>query len=132
MCIRDSSNPNQTLSLAGKQVPLVAPLKAKASITRKMSNDFDLKVDLHYVDERYVSNDQENIEPMIPDYYLLDLQLSSEDGPYNFDFGINNLLNKEYYDFAISSTFHDDAHYGTQSVYPLPERNLYVNFGYKF
>ena len=127
-----NSTPNQTFSLAGKKVPLVAPLKAKASITREMSNGFDLKVDLHYVDERYVSNDQENIEPMIPDYYLLDLQLSSENGPYNFDFGVNNLLNKEYYDFAISSTFHDDNHYGTQNVYPLPERNLYVNFGYKF
>ena len=46
--------------------------------------------------------------------------------------GINNLLDEAYYDFAMASAFHNDDHYGTQSVYPLPERNLYVNFGYKF
>ena len=40
--------------------------------------------------------------------------------------------NEKTYDFAISSTFHDDAHYGLSNVYPLPERNFFVDFKYKF
>lgn len=122
----------QTFSLVGREVPLVAPLKAMVAVTRELTSGINLIVDLQYVDERYVSNDQENIEPKIPDYYLVDMQLSSNDGPYTIDMGINNLFDEAYYDFAIASSFHNDDHYGTQGVYPLPERNLYVNFGYKF
>ena len=40
--------------------------------------------------------------------------------------------NEKYYDYAISSTFHDDAHYGLSNVYPLPERNYFVDFKYTF
>ena len=122
----------QSFSLAGREVPLVAPMKATVAVTRELTSGLNLIVDLQYVDERFVSNDQENIEPKIPDYYLVDIQLSSNDGPYTIDMGINNLLDEAYYDFAIASSFHNDDHYGTQGVYPLPERNLYVNFGYKF
>ena len=42
------------------------------------------------------------------------------------------LTNEKIYDFAISSTFHDDAHYGLSNVYPLPERNYFVDFKYTF
>ena len=87
---------------------------------------------LFYVDEKYVSNDQENIEPKIPDYYLINTSLSKSSGDYNYKIGINNLTNENFYDFAISSTFHDDAHYGLSNVYPLPERNYFVDFKYTF
>ena len=51
-------------------------------------------------------------------------------GPYRSI--VNNLFDEAYYDFAISSVFHDDAHYGTRNVYPLPGRNFFVNLGYTF
>ena len=75
---------------------------------------------------------KENIEPKIPDYYLINTSLSKSSGPYNYKIGINNLTNEKYYDYAISSTFHDDAHYGLSNVYPLPERNYFVDFKYTF
>ena len=37
------------------------------------------------------------------------------------------LLDKPAYDFAVSSPMHDDAHHGLVNVYPLPERNFFID-----
>ena len=58
--------------------------------------------------------------------------LSSENTNYTLNFGINNLFDEAAYDFAVSSTFHDDAHYGLSNVYPLPGRNLFFDLAYTF
>ena len=87
---------------------------------------------IKYNDEKYVSNDPENIEPQIPDYYQVDTSVNSINGPYILTFGINNIFDKKIYDFAISSTFHDDNHYGLSNVYPLPGRNLFFDLAYTF
>ena len=119
-------------SLAGKSVPLVAPIKYYALYERELRQDTFFEIELNYTDEMYVSNDQENVEPKIPDYFLVNTKLRSNKGPYNFTAGINNIFNKTYYDFAVASTFHDDNHYGTQAVYPLAGRNIFLNLGYTF
>ena len=62
----------------------------------------------------------------------INTSLSSNKGPYVYKIGINNLTNEKIYDFAISSTFHDDNHYGLSNVYPLPERNFFIDFKYTF
>ena len=123
---------NQSVSLAGRKVPLVPPLTFSIDYDRQIDNSTSFNFGIKYVDEKYVSNDQENIEPKIPDYYLINTSLSKSSGDYNYKIGINNLTNEKFYDFAISSTFHDDAHYGLSNVYPLPERNYFVDFKYTF
>ena len=119
-------------SLSGKSVPLVAPLNYNISIESKINESTFFDVELEYTDEKYVSNDQENIEPKIPDYYILNTKLRSEYRGLDFTFGVNNLFDKAYYDFAVSSTFHDDNHYGTRAVYPLSGRNIFFDLGYTF
>ena len=89
-------------------------------------------IDFEYTDEKFVSNDQENVEKKIPAYYLINSKLISINGPFVISAGVNNLLDKSYYNFAVSSTFHDDDHFGTQAVYPLAGRNAFVNIGYSF
>ena len=56
-----------------------------------MRNDLTLDVELNYFDKKYVSNDEENIEPQIPDYYFVNTYLSSVNTNYTLNFGINNL-----------------------------------------
>ena len=85
-----------------------------------------------YNEEKFVSNDQENVEPKIPDYYEVDTSISANYGTYKLTLGVNNLLDEKIYDFAVSSTFHDDNHYGLSNVYPLPERNFFIDFEYTF
>ena len=123
---------NQSISLAGRKVPLVSPWTYNLNYIRQLDNNIDLNVSINYTDEKYVSNDQENIEPQIPDYYIVNSSLSSINGPYILSFGVNNMFDEQIYDFAVSSTFHDDAHYGLSNVYPLPGRNLFFNLGYTF
>ena len=123
---------NQSVSLAGRKVPLVPPLTFSIDYDRQIDRSTSFNFGIKYTDEKYVSNDQENIEPKIPDYYLINTSLSKTSGPYNYKIGINNLTNEKYYDYPISSTFHDDAHYGLSNVYPLPERNYFVDFKYTF
>ena len=97
-----------------------------------MRNNLTLDLELNYLDKKYVSNDEENIEPQIPDYYIVNSYFSFVDKNYTLNFGVNNLFDEAAYDYAVSSTFHNEAHYGLSNVYPLPDRNLFFNFGYTF
>ena len=126
------STANQSFDLTGNKVPLVAPVNYKFGAEIDLDARITALIDLQYVDERYVSNDQENIETKIPDYYVVNTKVISSNGPLSFSAGIKNVFNEKYYDFAVSSTFHDDDHFGTQSVYPLAERNAFISLGYAF
>ena len=119
-------------SLAGKNVPLVSPNTFNLILEQKINTSSTLIFDLNYVDEKYVSNDPENVEPKIPDYYLANIKLRHSKGPISLLIGINNLLDEEYYDFAVASTFHDDDHFGLRGVYPLAKRTAYMNLSYEF
>ena len=121
-----------TYDLTGKKVPLVSPISYSINYANEVIDNTTLNIIMKYSDEKYVSNDQENIEPKIPDYYLVDTYLSSESENSIFTVGINNFFNKKIYDFAVSSTFHDDNHYGLQNVYPLPDRNVFIDYTYTF
>ena len=119
-------------SLVGKSVPLVSPLTYSIDYQNKFYNNLIFNLGIKYNDEKFVSNDQENVEPKIPDYYEVDTSISANYGTYKLTLGVNNLLDEKIYDFAVSSTFHDDNHYGLSNVYPLPERNFFIDFEYTF
>ena len=129
----DGTSLNQTYSLDGNKVPLVAEITYSLGMEYEVNKDVIGTLGMSFVDERYVSNDQENIEPVIPSYYVFDAQLASNArNKYSWSAGINNLLNEKYYDFAVASTFHTDGYLGVLAVYPLAERNMFVNFSYNF
>ena len=44
---------------------------------KQIDNNTNLNLGINYTDEKYVSNDQENIEPQIPDYYIVNTSISS-------------------------------------------------------
>ena len=121
-----------SVSLVGKSVPLISPIQFSIAYETEVRKDLTLDVELNYLDKKYVSNDEENIEPQIPDYYFVNTYLSSVNTNYTLNFGINNLFDEAAYDFAVSSTFHNDAHYGLSNVYPLPGRNLFFDLAYTF
>tara|TARA_A100000164_G_C21329971_1_gene506065 strand:- start:130 stop:510 length:381 start_codon:yes stop_codon:yes gene_type:complete len=121
-----------TFSLKGKSVPLVSPIQFSIAYETEVRNNLTLDIELNYLDKKYASNDEENIEPQIPAYSFVNTYLSSVNNNYTLNFGINNLFDKAMYDFAVSSTMHDDGHYGLSNVYPLPQRNLFFDLAYTF
>ena len=119
-------------NIAGLKVPLVAEINYNIGLNYQLNSEIRVNLDWSYTDDRFVSNDQENIEPVIPSYHLINLRLSSNQTKNNWSIGINNIFDESYYDFAVSSTTHMDASYGRQSVYPLMKRNLFLDYSYKF
>ena len=59
-----------TYNIAGLKVPLVAEYAYNLGLEYIMSNDINLKLEMSFVDEMFVSNDQENIEPTMFLHYL--------------------------------------------------------------
>jgi iron complex outermembrane receptor protein len=125
-------NDDGTYNIAGLKVPLVSKYNYNVGLKYQFNSKFNANFDWSFVDDKFVSNDQENIEPVIPAYHLFDLRFSSDETKHHWSFGINNILNTSYYDFAISSGNHMDSSYGRQNVYPLMRRNLSLDYSYKF
>lgn len=121
-----------TYNIAGLKVPLVAQYAYNLGLDYKMSNNINLNLEMSFVDEMFVSNDQENIEPTIPSYYLFDLSLDSKNDYGAWSFGIDNIFNTSYYTFAVASASHGDSSYGIQNMYPLERRSIFLDYSYEF
>ena len=130
-------------NIAGLKVPLIAEYDYNIGLDYKLQQNIDMSIDMSFVNDRFVSGDEENIEPMIPSYYLFDIKFSSNATKHKWSFGVNNIFNTSYYDFAISSSSHgcfvtpwpsgpEACTYGRQTVYPLQRRNLTLDYSYKF
>ena len=130
-------------NIAGLKVPLIAEYNYNIGLDYKLQQNIDMSIDMSFVDDRFVSGDEENIEPVIPSYYLFDIKFSSNMKKHKWSLGVNNIFNTSYYDFAISSSSHgcfvtpwpsgpEACTYGRQSVYPLQRRNLNLDYSYKF
>jgi iron complex outermembrane receptor protein len=118
--------------LAGLKVPLVSTYNYNMGLAYKINSNTNASLEWSYVDDKYPSNDQENIEPVIPGYHLIDTRISTSTKKNKWSFGINNILDTKYYDFAVTSTTHMDSSYGRRSVYPLMGRNISLDYTYNF
>ena len=121
-----------TYNIAGLKVPLVAEYAYNLGLDYKMTNNINLKLQMSFVDEMFVSNDQENIEPTIPSYYLFDLGFDAKNDYGVWSFGIDNIFNTSYYTFAVASSSHSDSSYGIQNMYPLERRSIFLDYSYEF
>jgi iron complex outermembrane recepter protein len=81
-----------------------------------------------YVGERFMDNDQRNVQPKIPGRTTLDLRLGGEIDKFFWAISAQNIFNVLYYDYAIASTFTP----GRFSAYPLPGRTFLLKAGVRF
>ncbi|MBX9709959.1 MAG: TonB-dependent receptor [Xanthobacteraceae bacterium] len=114
---------------AGNDVPLVSRLSGSAGFSWNVWQKYVvLDATLRAWGSRRMDNDQANTQLLIPANATLDLKLSGEYDRYFWSFGVNNVLNALYYDYAIASTFTD----GRFSAYPLPGRVYTLKVGATF
>ena len=121
-----------TYTIAGLKVPLVAEYTYDIKLNYLMPNDINLKIKMSFVDDMFASNDQENIEPTIPSYYLFDLSMDAQSNYGIWSFGVDNMFNTSYYNFAVASNQHVDGTYGRQNMYPLERRSIFLDYSYQF
>jgi iron complex outermembrane receptor protein len=112
----------------GKDVPLVADWVSSLTATWRVIEDISLSATATYVGEQRMENDENNVQPEIDSYALLDVKISGQHGPFIWAASVNNLLDEDYYNFAVASTFTS----GVFNAYPLPGRTAYFSAGMRF
>jgi iron complex outermembrane receptor protein len=113
----------------GNDIPLVPRNTASAAATWARTPETAFTVAVNLVGERYFDNDQANdFGRKIPGYETLDLQASHRYRGVRIVARINNLLDKKFYDYGVSSTFTP----GVYNAFPLPERTFLVTLSKEF
>jgi len=114
---------------AGNDVPLVPRNTGSAMAIWKYSAATDFIAAVNFTGEKYFDNDQANdFGKKIPSYETLDLQASHWYRGFRFVAKLNNVLDKKYYDYGVSSTLSP----GVYNAYPLPERTFLVTVSRDF
>jgi len=117
------------VDIAGKTVPLVPRHKLNAGASWDVAPKTRLIALASYVGSQYMDNDEGNtLGVKIPAYTVADLKLAWEDRGWRLSAAVNNLLDEQYYNYAVRSQFVADRY----NAYPLPERSFTVTVEYTF
>lgn len=115
--------------VSGKKIPLVPTHRASAGVEAKLGERTRLNLAATYTSEQYFDNDESNtFGQKMPDYTVVDLRLSHSVDNWTFSAAVNNLLDKDYFSYAVRSTTTP----GAFAAYPQPERNYFVTAEYHF
>ena len=109
------------LSIAGKRVPLVPEHKLNLSALWDLDARTRLSAGLLAASSQFMDNDEPNsLGEKIPAYTVVDLKLARRFAWGRLALTVNNLLDEDYYSYAVRSAFTTDLY----SVYPLPGRTI--------
>ena len=116
---------------AGNDVPEVSRWSGSAGVAweiyRKYLN-FDGVV--RYVGKRYADGDEANLGAnLVPAYTVVDLRLGGEVDRFFWSLAVQNLFNKNYYDYALDQS---SPGFPFVSIYPLPGRIVTLRAGATF
>ena len=110
-----------------KTIPMVPRNKAGFGLRYLFTKNITLNISGNYIGERFFINDQANILSRLNGYFTADTNVSYAYHDLLFTFGINNILNKKYSEYASCN-----PGTGKKVYYPSPERNYIVKAEYKF
>jgi iron complex outermembrane receptor protein len=118
---------------AGNDVPLVAEWTGSLAAFWDFWRDptfgtHTLGVNLDYVGESRLENDEANFQPEIPSYVLVDAKLGGEVGAFTYELAVNNVFDESYYAYGVASA----TTRGAYNVFPLPGRTYWVRGGVRF
>ncbi len=114
---------------SGKHVPLVPNQKANLGASWSFSQQTRLNAAWSYVGSQYMENDEANtLGVTIPAYALTDLKLVHQMGALQLNASVNNLFDKKYYNYAVSSQFTA----GKYNAYTLPGRTIFTGLNYQY
>jgi iron complex outermembrane receptor protein len=124
-----AASTQRNVSIAGKTVPLVPRHKLNLGGSWAFTQNTRLSAMVSYTGEQFMDNDEGNtLGVKIPAYTVTDLKLSHRQGDWTLSAAINNLFDRQYYNYAVRSQFVLDRY----NAYPLPERNASVTVEYVF
>jgi iron complex outermembrane receptor protein len=121
------------------EIPMVPRHKGSVGLRFLLPKNITFNVTGNYVGKRYFLNDQANAYSRLNGYMTLDTNLSWRSKDLTVTFGINNILNKKYSEYAgvvVDSAYESCSGInwpaGSKFYYPSPERNFSLKLEYKF
>jgi iron complex outermembrane receptor protein len=109
------------IDIVGKRVPLVPEHKLNLGLAWDIDARTRLSGALTAVSEQFMDNDEPNsLGVKIRSYAVLDLKLAHDFGWGRLALAVINLLDEQYYTYAVRSQFTADRY----AVYPLPGRTF--------
>lgn len=116
------------VNIAGKKVPLVPSQKLNLGAAWAITEQTLLSSSVTYVDSQFMDNDEANtLGIKIPSYTVADIKLVHKTGPWQLSTSVNNLFDRNYFNYAVSSQFTP----GKYNAYPLPGRTLFIGVSYQ-
>jgi iron complex outermembrane receptor protein len=116
---------------AGNDVPEVSRWSGSAGASWDIYRKY-LTVDAvaRYVGKRFADGDEANLgASMIPAYTVVDLRFGGEIDRFFWSLAVQNVFNKNYYDYALDQSF---PGFPFVSIYPLPGRIVTLRAGATF
>ena len=111
----------------GNEIPGVPSLTNTLELNLNLIDNFTLSTELFYRSTARMINDTINFQPKIPEYYLVNIGLKGKIKNTRVSLLANNILNKSYYNYAVSGNTHN-----VYNVYPLPEFNIFFKLSQDF
>ena len=111
----------------GNEIPGVPSLTNTLELNLNLIDNFTLSTELFYRSTARMINDTINFQPKIPEYYLVNIGLKGKIKNTKVSLLANNILNKSYYNYAVSGNTHN-----VYNVYPLPEFNIFFKLSQDF
>ena len=106
----------------GKDLPLVSPWTGSASLRWQAPSGLEFAGTVNAVAPKWMDNDDANRGAKIPGAALFDARVAGERGPWRGSLQINNLLDKQYFNYAVAST----TTVTTYNAYPLAGRTFRI------
>ncbi|MED5339069.1 MAG: TonB-dependent receptor [Pseudomonadota bacterium] len=121
---------NDGLKLDGNDLPLISKWTGNLYAKWQISEYTTMAVNTSFVGSRKFDNDQEEFHTKIPGYSTTDLKVRGSKEKFFWLFEINNLFDKEYYNYGVASSNRTKA--STENIYPLAGRNFLLQAGYTY
>jgi iron complex outermembrane recepter protein len=120
---------------AGNDVPLVSPWTGSGGVSWDVFGKY-LVFDgtARFFSDKRMDNDSANRQLLIPGHTLVDVRLGGQYQQFNWSVSVQNLFDKRYFEYAISSLdfFTGLPNFGTYNAYPLPGRVVQLKGGVTF
>ncbi|HNQ50307.1 MAG TPA: TonB-dependent receptor [Candidatus Omnitrophota bacterium] len=110
-----------------RTIPMVPRNKGSVGLKYRFAQAFTLNLTGNYVGERYFINDQANALSRLNGFFTADASLSYVYKDLTTTIGVNNILGKEYAEYATCNPTT-----GKKVYYPSPARSFTVKLAYKF
>ena len=118
---------------SGNEIPLVPNHKGSVGLKISLPMNLSLNIIGTYVGSRYYLNDQSNAYSKLSGYMVVDPNLSWHYKDFKVTFGINNLFDKQYSEYAgVLQGFSVGHAVGDKFYYPNPGRNFSLKVNYSF